>query len=283
MVMQMLWCDIHSMCITPAVLHPVSCLLQDYMHGVDVLLYTCLQAQWKPGHLHWEGIDQMLMQGASASALEALTASPTDSEGNLESWLAATAEQSQQRLHPMCQLTQQTPALVMSQAEGLSDPAVVGNDGVDVSPTHASQASSATDLLPGPLWDSSADSDHWFDRLDLAAARKSSAGTGIEAQSYHTGRRAHLWGPPPPPQYPAMLRGELALAVMTGVAGKSLLKEVQSSSDYLPDLDVSMAQFITWIVFGYAICQMHSQLSLWSSGVPNVVANGMTMYDWQTM
>lgn len=171
----------------------------------------------------------MLVQGARTWP-EALEASPTLSECGVGMWLAETAKSSQQRLHPNCQLSQQSPGFVMSQPEDLLNSAMAGDDELDAAcPSSVSQASSATDLLPDALWASSADSDHWFDKLDLAAVRKSSAGPGTEGQVDHAEaeRRAHCWGPPPPPQYPAMLRGELALAVMTGVAGKSLLKEVQ--------------------------------------------------------
>ena len=171
----------------------------------------------------------MLMQGARTWP-EALEASPTGAEHELGMWLAETAESSQQRLHPNCQLSQQSPDFVMRQPEDLINSAMAGDDELDVAcPSNMSQASSATDLPPDALLENSADSDHWFDKLDLAAARKSSAGTGIEGHLDHADaeRRAQCWGPPPPPQYPAMLRGELALAVMTGVAGKSLLKEVR--------------------------------------------------------
>ena len=188
----------------------------------------------------------MLMQGASTLS-EAHDATPTGSESELDMWLAETAESSQQRLRPSFQLSQQTPDNIMSQREDLSNSAMVGNNGLDiVSPSSMSQASSATDLLTDTLWESSADSDQWFDELDLAAVRNSSAGTGTEGQSDYAaaGRRARCWGPPPPPQYPAMLRGELALAVMTGVAGKSLLKEVQSHDYALAshdcDLDIGV-------------------------------------------
>lgn len=112
---------------------------------------------------------------------------------------------------------------------------MVGNNELEAaSPTNMSQASSATDLLPEALWDSSESSVQWFDS-HVAVARKSSTGASSEGQSdaADIGRSAHCWGPPPPPQYSAMLRGELALAVMTGVAGKSLLKEVQSSHSHV--------------------------------------------------
>lgn len=205
-----------------------------------------VQGQWKPEHLHWEGIDQMLMQGASTLS-EAHDASPTGSESELDMWLAETAESSQQRLHPSFQL----PDDIMSQPEDLSNSVMVGNNGLNIaSPSSMSQASSATDLLPDTLWESSADSGQWFDELDLAAVRNSSAGTRTEGQSDHAGagRRARRWGPPPPPQYPAMLRGELAVAVMTGVAGKSLLKEVWSHDYALAsrdcDLDIGVILII---------------------------------------
>lgn len=204
------------------------------MLAIGSHLHMTVQGQWKPEHLHWEGIDQMLMQGAS-TVPEASDASPTGSEHELDMWLAETAESSQQRLHPTCQLSQQKSDFVMSQPEGLSNSAIIGDDEVDPrSPSSMSQASSATDLLPDALWESSAGSDQWFDKLDIATARKSWAGSGTEGQSdpAEAERRVCCWGPPPPPQYPAMLRGELALAVMTGVAGKSLLKEVDSR-DYV--------------------------------------------------
>lgn len=181
-----------------------------------------VQGRWKPEHLHWEGIDQMLMQGASPSS-EGLDVSPSDSEFQLDSWLAETAERAQQRLHPKCHPSQQADYFT----EDLSISAIVGNNGLEAaSPTSMSQASSATDLHEA-LWDNGESCDQWFDS-HVAVACKSSTGAGSEGLS-DAGRSACCWGPPPPPQYPAMLRGELALAVMTGVAGKSLLKEVHSS------------------------------------------------------
>ena len=170
------------------------------------------------------------MQGASPSS-EGPDASPMDSECELDTWLAQTAQNSQQRLHPKCQPSQQPEF----GTEDDSSCAMVGKNALGVaSPTSMSQASSATDLLSEALWDSSESSVLWFDS-HVAVARKSSTGAGSEGQSdpADPGRSACCWGPPPPPQYSAMLRGELALAVMTGVAGKSLLKEVQLSDSHL--------------------------------------------------
>lgn len=206
-------------------LHVVRCLLAN-----DSVLCMIVQGRWQPEHLHWEGIDQMVMQGASAPP-EGLQASPVDSDFQLDTWFAETAESSQQRLHPKCPQSQQADFLT----EDLSSPAMIGNNGLDIaSPTSMSQASSATDLLPEALWESCESSDQWFDS-HVAVARKSATGAGSEGQSdpADATRSARCWGPPPPPQYPAMLRGELALAVMTGVAGKSLLKEVHSSHSHV--------------------------------------------------
>ena len=182
-------------------------------------LHVVVQDQWKPGHLHWEGIDQMVMQATSAP-LEALAPCPSTSECNLDSWFAETAKSSQQRLNSRHQRDPQISDLGMEQ---LNTSGMVGKDGLD---THMSEASSATVLHPDTLWESSADSAHWFDKMDLADARSSSAGRAAEVQSDRA-ERVHCWGPLPPPQYPAMLRGELAIAVTSGVAGKSLMKEVQ--------------------------------------------------------
>ena len=190
---------------------------------IDSVVYMIVQGQWKPEHLHWEGIDQMLMQGASPLS-EGPDASPMDSECELDTWLAQTAQTSQQRLHPRCQPSQQPEF----GTEDDCSSAMVGNNALGIaSPTSMSQASSATDLLPEALWESNESSVQWFDS-HVAVARKSSTGASSEGHSVHAeaGRSARCWGPPPPPQYSAMLRGELALAVMTGVAGKSLLKEV---------------------------------------------------------
>lgn len=191
--------------------------------ATDSVFCMIVQGRWQPEQLHWEGIDQMLMQGASPSS-EGLDASPIDSESQLDTWLAETAESSQQRLHPKCKPSQQAEVFT----EDLSSSVMIGNNGLEAaSPTNMSQASSATDLLSEALWESNESSVQWFDS-HVAVARKSSTGAGSEGLS-DAGRSARCWGPPPPPQYPAMLRGELALAVMTGVAGKSLLKEVHSS------------------------------------------------------
>ena len=183
----------------------------------------------------------MLMQGASELP-EAVDASPTGSESELDLWLSETVESSQQRLHPDRQRNQPSPEYVMSQPGNLSNSAMGGGQVNPGSPSSISQASSATHLLPDALWDSSAGSDQWFDMLELATMRKSSAGTGTEGHSDNAEaeRRAPCWGPPPPPQYPAMLRGELALAVMTGVAGKSLLKEVHSCECVLASHEIGI-------------------------------------------
>ena len=44
---------------------------------------------------------------------------------------------------------------------------------------------------------------------------------------------SQVWGPPPPPQVPAMLRGRLALRVLGGVEGNTLVAQVNVHSDML--------------------------------------------------
>ena len=169
----------------------------------------------------------MLMQGAAASE-EALSLLSIQSESDLDFWLAETASSCQQRMLSAHQAGLQTSGACMP--SGPSMLMAAGSGQLNPLPSlHTPQASQPTDGPLALLLDSSMDSQQWFDKLDLAIVSKSEASTSLEDQADHgNGGRTRIWGPPPPPQYPAMLRGELALAVMSGVAGKSLLKEVRS-------------------------------------------------------
>ena len=187
------------------------------------------QGHWNPEHLYWEGTGQMLMQGVAAPE-KALSVLSIKSESDLDFWLAKTASSCQQHMLSAQQAGVQTSGSAACIPSDLSMLMAAGSSQLDSSPLRCTpQANQSTDGPLVLLLDSSMDSQQWFDELDVSIVSKSKVTTGLEDQTdYHNGGRLRCWGPPPPPQYPAMLRGELALAVMSGVAGKSLLKEVMS-------------------------------------------------------
>ena len=153
----------------------------------------------------------MLMQGQPP-------ASPHDdsmSDDAIDIWLDQAAENCQQHQEARQQLPHQL-AVPSASAAPLPD---------------ASATAVATDGRDSMLG-SLSDSQQWFDSFSLTAAcgQGVSQGRGMQTRERGVSKR---WGPPAPPQYHAMLRGELALAVMGGVAGKSLIKEVGPSKDVL--------------------------------------------------
>lgn len=201
---------------------PASCILADH---------NLVQGHWKPEHLHWQGIDQILMQGQALPA-DAVTSPTLISDLALNSWLDVTAGSSHQ------QMSEDHQHLPSGSATGRqrSDPTAAASSAHDrTTAHHASQAGTDADQPSDVYLDSSVNSGQWFDKLDVAALYKQWARSVTEGRSGQggLGGGVRCWGPAPPPQYAAMLRGELALAVMSGVAGKSLLKEVSLHHQYL--------------------------------------------------
>ena len=97
--------------------------------------------------------------------------------------------------------------------------------------TNASSAQPASDKadmmqvsVDDALLEVSAESETWFDSFDVGRNRQCSETLTAALQS--NAGRTRCWGPPPPAQFPAMLRGTLAHAVLGGIAGKSLVNQV---------------------------------------------------------
>ena len=185
-------------------------------HTITVIV--CLQEQWRPQHLQWGGINQLLMQDTPS---ETNAAGFAESEPDLDRWLTDTAELSQ---HGNSYPGQNPPNFSLSQSPSLSilSACDAGKQTLPLFAT-APESSFKDNLVPDSLLDSSKDSAQWFATAGMAAICKSSMGAGGDGQMINY----CCWGPAAPPQHSAMLRGELALAAMSGVAGKSLLKEVR--------------------------------------------------------
>ena len=158
----------------------------------------------------------MRMQGNPVS-------SPHDgalSDSGIDSWLEQTAGISRQQLAASQQLSNRRATASTPAAAPADAPA----------PAVASQSAPATlskterhDAVLGSV----SDSQRWFDEFDLRAGwHELCRGNWQRPGGQGSCWVPKCWGPPPTSQYPAMLKGELALAVTTGVAGKSLIKEV---------------------------------------------------------
>ena len=199
-----------------------------------------MQAWWKPEDLHWAGIDQMLMQGAITTP-GAVPSADIMSDDAVDDWLTYTADSYCQQTQARPQLTQQVgtasaaegkspSASATSGPAGPSEACMAASDHSRIQPQDEAHALCAVDndAALGRM----SESQDWFDSFDLRAAHQQSVSVGGRHPSScnsNGGGRGRCWGPPPSLQYPAMLRGELALAVMSGVAGKSLMKEVSTS------------------------------------------------------
>lgn len=196
---------------------------------VEAKQQVLLQGRWLPEHLHWAGIDQMLMQGAPLTP-EAGGPAAAVPDAAIEAWLTQTEDSC--RLQPQSRmlLAQQTAiaspqpshsaTTASSQASGnLSEPSLMHS-------TAAPHPCGDT----GAMLESLSDTQGWFNAFDVQTVDEEWVSMSQRSQSGNAadglGQGRRCWGPPPPPQYPAMLCGELSLAVMTGVAGKSLVKEV---------------------------------------------------------
>ena len=107
-------------------------------------------------------------------------------------------------------------------------------------PRHHSHPSAATsgsylqlatgeaDLMPidgdNALLGAPAESEAWFDSFEVGQHHQGSQRSTSALQS--SAERSRCWAAPPPAQFPAMLRGTLAHAVLGGIAGKSLVNQV---------------------------------------------------------
>ena len=162
----------------------------------------------------------MHMQGNPVS-------SPRDgalSESAVDSWLDETASAAHQQLAANRSLSG-CLANASTSAEALADaPATaVAGQSAPASLVAAAVVPEGCDALLGSV----SDSQQWFDKFDVRAGwQELCRGNWQSKGGQESCWAPKCWGPPPTPQYPAMLRGELALAVTTGVAGKSLIKEV---------------------------------------------------------
>jgi len=189
-----------------------------------------VQGRWLPEHLHWAGIDQMVMQGA-ASASDAVTSADAITDAALEDWVIQTLASCHHQALPTLQLPHNMATAQHQQSSTSATTASIGaaaeaSDQDSALTTAAVSPSIEDDAVLGEVLAPQ----HWFDSFDLPRAYQERASNVSTSQSGNDGdgigRGRSCWGPQPPPQYTAMLRGELSLAVMSGVAGKSLIKEV---------------------------------------------------------
>ena len=171
----------------------------------------------------------MLTQGAPVSS-DAVISADSIADGAIDGWLTLNADSCCQQLRSQLVLQLATANSAQSQSvkscvaltqasaqfhiQALADPIAVA-----LSPDDNA-------ALPGSM----SGSPDWFNRFDLQSAYQQRVSMGrkkriFEGDAVSSGQGG-CWGPLPPPQYPAMLCGELALAVMSGVTGKSLVKEV---------------------------------------------------------
>ena len=197
-----------------------------------------MQGRWLPDHLHWAGIDQMVMQGAAITS-DAVTSAEAMSDAGLEEWVLHTLPSCHHQALPTLQLPHD---MATAQHQQISTFATTA--GIGAAAEASDQDSALTTAVVSPSIEDDAAlgevlaSQHWFDSFDLPRAYEeqvsniSSSRSGNDGHGVGCGRSC--WGPQPPPQYTAMLRGELSLAVMSGVAGKSLIKEVCPCNCIMP-------------------------------------------------
>ena len=189
-----------------------------------------MQGRWLPDHLHWAGIDQMVTQGAAITS-DAVTSAEAMSDGGLEEWVIHTLASCHHQALPTLQLPHN---MATAQHQQISTFATTA--GIGAAAEASDQDSALTTAAVSPSIEDDAAlgevlaSQHWFDSFYLPSAyeeRTSNTSTSQSGDDGHgIGHGRCCWGPQPPPQYTAMLCGELSLAVMSGVAGKSLIKEV---------------------------------------------------------
>ena len=188
-----------------------------------------MQGRWLPHHLHWAGIDQIVTQGAAITS-DAVTSAEAMSDAGLEEWVIHTLLSCHHQALPALQLphdmaTAQHQQITFATTAGIGA-AAEASDQDSALTTAAVSPSIDDDAAPGEVLASQ----HWFDSFDLPSAYEEQMSHTSTSQSgndsHGIGRGRNCWGPQPPPQYTAMLCGELSLAVMSGVAGKSLIKEV---------------------------------------------------------
>ncbi|DBA67722.1 TPA: hypothetical protein ACH3X2_001308 [Trebouxia sp. C0005] len=188
------------------------------------------EGRWLPDHLHWAGIDQMVMQGAAITS-DAVTSAEAMSDAGLDKWVINTLASFHHQALPPLQLPNDMATAQHQHISTFATSACIGAaaeaSDQDLALTTAAVSPSIEDAAA--LREVLA-SQHWFDSFDLPNAYEEQTPNISTSQSrndgHGIGRGRSCWGPPPPPQYTAMLCGELSLAVMSGVAGKSLIKEV---------------------------------------------------------
>ncbi len=189
-----------------------------------------MQGRWLPDHLHWAGIDQMVTQGAAITS-NAVTSAEAMSDAGLEEWVLHMLPSCHHQALATLQLPHEMATPQRQQTSTFATTA-----GIGAAAEASDQDSALTTAAVAPSIEDDAAlgevlvSQHWFDRFDLPSAYEEQMSNIVTSQSGNDGpgigRGGSCWGPQPPPQYTAMLRGELSLAVMSGVAGKSLIKEV---------------------------------------------------------
>ncbi len=172
----------------------------------------------------------MVTQGAAITS-DAVTSAEAMSDAGLEEWVIHTLASCHHQALPTLQLPHDMPTAQHQQISTFATTA-----GIRAAAEASDQDSALTTAAVSPSIEDDAAlgevlaSQHWFDSFDLPSAYEEQTSYISTSQSgndgHGIGRGRRRWGPQPPPQYTAMLRGELSLAVMSGVAGKSLIKEV---------------------------------------------------------
>ena len=171
----------------------------------------------------------MLIQGAPVSS-DAVISADNIADGAIIGWLTHDADSCCQQLRSQLALQLATSNSAQSQSVNssvaLSQVSAQYHIQALADPIAVALGPDDNAVLPGSM----SGSPDWFNRFDLQSAYQQRASMSRDKKVFEgdavRSAQGGCWGPPPPPQYPAMLRGELALAVMSGVTGKSLVKEV---------------------------------------------------------
>ena len=172
----------------------------------------------------------MVTQGAAITS-DAVTSAEAISDAGLEEWVIHTLASFHHQALPELQLPHN---MATAQHQQISTFATTAGTGAAAEASDQDSALTTAAVSPSIEDDAALGevlaSQHWFDSFDLPSAygeRASNISTSQSGNDGHrVGRGRSCWGPQTPSQYTAMLHGELSLAVLSGVAGKSLIKEV---------------------------------------------------------
>lgn len=189
-----------------------------------------MQGRWTREQLHWGGIDQLLLHSQPATA-DACTPASILPDSVLDHWLDTTFSQAllQSQTKPASLTSTAAPdaTSLHQQPNALSSPQAAPSTGSTTAIASVSTAALPLHGNSSPV--AAAQAEEWFDSFDCGQLRQCGVGS-VSVTQDGSAAAAACWGGPPPPQIPAMLRGNLAHAVLGGIAGKSLVKEVMLRS-----------------------------------------------------